>query len=446
MRDFTEGSVAKQIVLFSLPMLVGSIFQQMYSMVDAMVVGRFVGGTSLAAVGVAMGAMQFLLALLIGLTTGASVVISQYFGAKRRDKVESAVSTSAVFLTVFSIIIATAGVVLAPALFRLLNTAPEILGDSVLYMRILMAGIIFPIFYNMYTAYLRALGDSRSPLYFLIFCTILNTALDLLFVVRFGWGVAGVAVATITAQAVSAVLCHFYTKKYAELLHIKRFAFDRDLFLLILKYGTPAAMQMSLVSLAHLTITRLINSFGAMAMAGITAATKIDQMAIMPVSSISMALSTFVAQNIGAGQEARAKKGLRYSLLLMVSLAVLISGLMIVFGAGLISLFLNPEDADAAGILQVGLSYFNRMVVFYFLFAFLFAFNGFFRGAGDAVITMVFPVASLTLRTVSAHMFVNLAGMGPEALAWSIPIGWGLSSLASWLYYRKGLWRGKVAV
>jgi putative MATE family efflux protein len=446
LKDFTSGNAASQILKFSLPMLIGNVFQQVYSMADAIVVGRYVGGDALAAVGIAMNVTHFLVAALIGLTTGASVIISQFLGAKKHEELRRTVSTSVIFLAGLSLAISALGVALAPLTLRLLNAPQETLADAALYLRILMAGMAFPVFYNMYTAYLRALGDSRSPLFILICCTFLNIALDLLFVVRFHWGVAGAAVATVISQAVSAVLCFLYVRKSVPLLHVARLAFDRPLFGAVLKYGTPAAIQLSLVSLANLTITRLINSFGAAAMAGITAAAKIDQLAIMPLSSISMALSTFVAQNMGANQESRATKGFKTSLALMVGVAAGTSALLLAFGPGLISMFVNQSEPGSAEITRVGLYYLNIIVLFYFLFAFLFGFNGFFRGAGDAVIAMAFPVASLAVRTASAYLLVNLAGMGAEALAWSIPVGWGITSLASWAYYKKRLWAGKIIV
>jgi putative MATE family efflux protein len=444
LKDFTSGNATRQILLFSLPMLIGNLFQQLYSMADAVVIGRYVGGTALAAVGVAINILFFLLAVLMGLTTGASVIISQFYGARQYDRIERTVSTSIIFFAVLSAVITVLGVAGTPFLLRLLNASPEILDDATLYCRILMTGMVFPIFFNMYTAYLRALGDSRSPLYILIICTLLNIALDLLFVLQFQLGVLGVAVATVITQAAATVLCFLYTRHAVPLLRVTRMELDWELLRAIIKYGFPAALQLSLVTLANLTITRLINSFGTAAMAGITAAAKIDQLAIMPVSTVSMALSTFVAQNLGASREERAKKGFYSSLLLMVAVAVGISGLLILFGPQLISLFLNQDDAYTAEILRVGLEYLNILVAFYFLFAFLFAFNGFYRGAGDAVMAMVFPVGSLTIRTVSAYALVDFAGMGPKALAWSIPIGWGLCSLASWFYYRSRRWAGKT--
>jgi putative MATE family efflux protein len=444
LNDFTSGNAARQILLFSLPMLVGNLFQQIYSMADAVVVGRYVSGASLAAIGVSMNLLFFLISVLMGLTTGASVVISQFFGAGRHDSVRRTVSTSVIFLSALSAVITVLGVLFAPFLIGLLKAPPEIFSDAVLYFRILMGGTVFLVFFNMYTAYLRALGDSRSPLYILIFCTLLNIGLDLLFVLRFGLGVAGVASATVISQALSAVLCFLYAKYRVPLLSAKEMAFDGTLLKAILKYGFPAAIQLSLVTLANLSITRLINSFGPAAIAGITAAARIDQLAIMPVSNLSMALSTFVAQNMGAGKEDRAKQGFRHVLVYMLVVSVAISALLIAFGPQLVSLFLNEGEALTADILRVGLKDLNILVLFYFFFAFLFAFNGFFRGVGDAVIAMVFPVSSLALRAASAYALVEYAAMGPEALAWSIPVGWGLCSLASWVYYKKRLWAGKV--
>ena len=444
MRDFTSGGIAKQLLWFSLPMLIGSLFQQAYSMADAVVAGRLIGGNTLAAVGVAMTALNFLLAILMGLTTGASVVISQFYGAKRYDKLNATVSTSVVFLAMLSAAITLFGVMLSPRLLRLLNSPPEIFDEASAYLRILLGATIFPTFYNMYTAYLRALGDSRNPLFILIFTTTLNVALDVSFVIFFKMGVEGLALATILSQALSALLCYLYTRRFVPLLNVAKLSFDPDVFRSILKFGVPAAAQLSLVSLASLTITRLINSFGASAMAGITVSSRIDNIAIMPVSVLSMALSTFVAQNMGAGYEERAKKGFHTSLLIMVGLAVCTTGFLVVFGPRLILLFLDSREAGTAGILRVGSGYLSIMSMFYFLFAFMFAFNGFFRGAGDAVIAMVFPVVSLTLRAVTAHLLVGLAGMGPEALAWSIPVGWGVTSLASFAYYKKRLWAGKA--
>ena len=445
MRDFTVGSIAKQIILFSAPMLIGNLFQQLYSVVDMVVVGRYVSGDALASIGVSLSLINFILASLIGLTTGASVVISQFFGAKEYDRLKKTVSVSITVLIGIAIVLAFLGIAFAPAFLRLLNTNEDIFDDAVIYMRIAMGGVVFPVFYNMYTAYMRALGDSRRPLYFLICATSLNILLDLFFVIKLDMGVAGVAIATIISQMVSAVLCFAYANRKMEFLQVRKLQFDSVLFKLIFRYGAPAMMQFSLTTFAQLTITRLINSFGSAAMAGITAANRIDQFATMPVSNLSAALSTFAAQNMGAGLEERARKGFRTVLMLMLACSFLVSGVIMVYGNQLISLFLNQGDVNTPEILRIGGQNLNIMVRFYFLFVFLFVFNGFFRGVGDAVIAMVLPVFSLFLRVLSAYSLVRFASMGPEALAWSIGIGWGLSGLAGFVYYKKRLWVGKVA-
>ena len=446
MRDFTTGTIARQLLLFSIPMLIGNLFQQMYSIVDMIVVGRYISGSALASVGVSMNMIMFIVATLIGLTTGASVVISQFFGAKQYDRLKKTVSVSIITLFGISVLLTVLGISLSPLLLRLLGTGEEIFDDALIYMRIVMAGMVFPVFYNMYTAYMRALGDSKRPLYFLIFTTILNIGLNLFFVLVLDMGVAGVAMATIISQMIAAVLCFVYAARSMPILYVKKLEFDFELFKLIFKYGTPAALQLSLTSFAQLTITRLINSFGAAAMAGITTAARIDQFAIMPVQNLSMAMSTFVAQNMGAGIEERARKGLHIATIYMLICSFFMSLVLVLFRYPLISLFLSQGDPNAGEILRIGSEYLNIIVLFYFLFAFLFAFNGFFRGAGDAVIAMVFPVFSLTVRALSAYGLVGFFDMGPEALAWSIAIGWGLSSLASFVYYKKRLWAGKIVV
>jgi len=446
MRDFTKGNIAKPLMAFAAPMIIGNLFQQLYVIVDAIIVGRFIGGDALAAVGISMSIVGFLTSILIGLTTGSAVAIAQFYGAKHHDKLERTVSVSIIFLSGLSLILTVFGFIFAPHMLRLLNTDPVIFDEALRYLRIMMCGIVFTMFYNMYTAYLRALGDSRRPLYILIFTVILSGALTLYLVAVQGLGVTGAAASTIFAQFVAAVLCYLYSRRFAPHLIVKKLVFDNELFRLIIRYGAPAAVQMSFVSLAHLFITRLINTFGPAAMAGITAVARIDMLAIMPVATLSAAMSTFVAQNMGAGLEDRARKCFRISMLYMLVLAVCISAVLMAFGPQIISLFLNQGDANSLEILSIGTRYLNIMVVFYFLFAFLFAFNGFFRGVGDAKIAMVFPVVSLTIRTLSAHGMVMLLGMGPEALAWSIPIGWGFSGIASWIYYKKRLWVGKVAI
>jgi len=446
MRDFTKGSISKHLIAFSVPMLIGSVFQQLYSMVDAIVVGNYVGSGALAAVGTSAPVLGFLLGVLMGLTTGASVLVSQYFGANEPEKLSRTVSTSIIFMVILIVVISLVGFIGTPTFLRLLSVPDDIFADSVIYLQVSFAGLLFLMFYNIYTSFLRALGDARNPLYILILSTVLNIGLDILFVAGFNWGVAGAAYATIISQAMAAVVCLIYAHKKVPALKISKLIFDRELFPQILKYSIPSAIQLSLTSLAGLTIQRLVNSFGSIAIAGYTAAIRIDGFALMPLSSISMATSTLVAQNMGAGREDRAKKTLHDSLLLMLGVGITISALAWIFGRDLIAMFISGTPEEINSILAVGTKYLSIIVSFYSLFAIFFAFNGFFRGVGDAVIVMILTIFSLSLRAVCAHIMVDVFAMGPEAVAWSIPIGWGLCSLIAWIYYKRRIWAGKIVI
>ena len=444
MHDFTKGNVTQQIVRFAVPMLIGNLFQQLYSMADAAVVGRFVSGTALAAVGISMAVLNFLLSMLIGLATGASVLIAQFFGAGNERDLKRTVCTSLLFMCGLLVVVTVAGVVGTPFLLRLLNAPEDAFLDCVTYLRITLCGLVATLIYNVYTAYLRALGDSKNPLYFLILSASLNVGLDLLFVAVFRMGVAGAAIATVISQGISAVLCIWYADRKVPLLRVRRFVFDRALLKLVLHYSIPSAIQLSITSLASLTVQRLVNGFGTVAVAGIAAATRIDSFATMPISSVSMAISTFIAQNMGAGQLQRAKKGLHSAMILSLCIGVGISALSFLFGKNIITLFVATTDANAAQIISVGVQYLTVIAASYSLFAIFFSFNGFFRGVGDAVIVMALTITSLTLRAVLAHILVMQFGFGPEAVAYSIPVGWGLCSAFAWFYYKRNLWAGKV--
>ena len=446
MKDFTQGSITKQIIIFVIPMMIGSVFQQLYSLADAVIVGRYIGGGSLAAVGISMTVSFFLISLLIGLTSGASILISQLYGAKDIDQMKRVISTSIIFLTILAFVLTVVGITLTPLILQALGAPLDIVDDARIYMQITMGGIIFTAFYNMYTAYLRALGETKRPLYILIFSSLLNIGLNYLFVPVWGLGITGAALGTVISQGVAAILCYIYVRHRVSLLRVREMVFDQSLFIAVLKYGLPAALQMSMVALAALIITRLINSFGTAAIASITAVQRIDQLAIIPIFTLSTALSVFVGQNMGAGKEERCMKGLRIVMIQSLVVAIGISAALLIFGRRLIALFIYQYDENIYEILEIGHNYMRIMILFYFLFAILFSFNGFFKGVGDAMIAMVFPGISLAIRTVAAYGLVYLGGMGPEALAWSIPLGWTVSCILSFIYYKRRLWVGKMVI
>jgi len=443
-QDFTAGGIMSRLILFALPMLVGNVFQQLYSMVDAVIVGRYVGGQALAAVGASGAALNFLIATMMGLATGASVTVSQFFGAKEQDNLQKAVSTSVSFLLGLAFCVSALGYAFMPGIMRLLSVGEDVFTDTVAYMRTLIFGIVFIAMYNAFDAFLRAVGDSRTPLVFLIFSAFLNVGLDWLFVAVFRWGVRGAAAATVLSQASSVLPMYALIARTKPLLRITRLRLDLTMLRTVLRYSIPAAVQLSTVSFASLTIMRLVNTFGSSATAGYASAVKLDSLALMPSSSISMATAVFVGQNMGAGLEKRARRGLGAAMVFMVGVALAISAVLIVFGAPLMSLFMKRDDPRYDEIIAVGVGYLRVIAAFYFLHSTLFAFNGFFRGAGDAVIVMALTISSLAIRSVTAHLLVRYASMGPEAVAWSIPVGWLVTSLAGFLYYRAGFWRGKT--
>ena len=446
MKDFTQGGIMNRIVLFSVPMLIGNLFQQMYNLADAMIVGQFVGGKALAAVGSAGIFLGFLIALLMGLCTGASVVVSQFFGARQERQLKRTISTTLLFLVSLAVLLSAIGYVCMPLFLGMLRVPDDVFDDTLIYLRILMFGVVFLMLFNLYDSLLRALGDSRTALYCLIFSVMLNLVLDYLFVAVLHWGVAGAAYATVASMFMCIIPCYAYISRKIPLLKLGRPVFDRCLFRVILRYSIPAALQLSLVNFASLTIMRLVNTFGSSVSAGYSAALRLEQIALMPANSISMASASFVGQNIGAGLEQRARRALRATMVFMVCLSLVLSAVLLLFGQGLLSLFLRSSDANYVAILTAGTDYLRIIALFYCLHSTLFAFNGFFRGVGDAVIVMVLTVTSLTIRSLGAYAMVYLFGMGTQAIAFSIPIGWFTTSLIGWIYYARGRWRGKSVV
>ena len=443
-KDFTQGNINKQLLAFMAPMLIGSLVQQLTGIVDSVIVGRIVGGNYLAAIGISFAAFHLIVSILIGFMTGSSVVASQFFGAKQNKDVKITVSTSIVFIGITTLISSVLGIIFAPIILRVLGTGTDVFDQAVIFMRVLLGGTIGLIYYHVYATFLRALGDSKTPLYVLIVSSILNIGLNAVLFLSFDIGMWVIAFTLVFSQSIASIIIYFYIKKKVPALHIERLTFSKEHFRLIFKNGWPAAIQMSYFSFAILAVTRLINGFGSSAMAGITLAGRIDQIATMPIAMISIAMSTFVAQNMGANQEKRAQEGLKIATIQSIILAVLISIIIFLTGRYLFALFVHPSDANFTEIIHTGLSYMNIIVSFYVVAAILFAFNGFFRGVGDAMMAMLFPIVSLTIRTIVSYLLVHLGGFGPEALAWAIPIGWIITTICSFIYYKKRLWVGKM--
>lgn len=444
-RDMTQGSAGKLILTFTVPMLIGNIFQQLYNMVDSIVVGRFVGPNALAAVGTSFPIIFLLVSLIMGLTMGSGIVISQFFGAKQQEKVRRAVSTAVIFQAFCAIAMTGIGLVLSRPLLELMNTPPEIIDSSAAYMRIFFGGLVFMFSYNAFSGILRSLGDSKTPLYFLIVATLTNIILDIYFVARLGWGVQGVAWATLIAQALSSVLCIVYVYRKVPLLRYtwSELVFDRDIFKTMIRIGIPTSIQQTIASVGMMAVQGLVNSFGAVTMAAYTAASRMDSFAMMPIMNFGMGLSTFTGQNIGANKLDRVSEGLRATMKMAVLTCLAVSVLVYTFGPQLIAVFIDAEQVD---VITQGVDYMRTVSLFYAVFSILMIFNGLLRGAGDTVVPMLSVIASLAVRVGVAYWLASFANIGYRGIWWSIPAGWAVASGIPVLRYLSGKWRAKALI
>ncbi len=437
--NMSEGNTSRILLSFTLPMIAGNIFQQLYNVVDSIIVGRYVGFDALAAVGASFPVVFMLIAVVMGLTMGCSTVISQLFGAGEHARMRRAVFTSLVFLAATAVVCTGLGLLISQPMLRLLQTPVDIFARCVEYLNIFFIGTIFLFLYNGLSAILRALGDSKSPLYFLIIAALVNIVLDYVFVVYFNMGVGGVAWATIIAQAISVILCIWYILRRVAILRFEKtdLVFDRQLLSTMMRYAIPSTLQQFIVSFGMLAIQGLVNSYDTVVIAGYTAAVRIDQIAMMPIMNFSMGLSTFVAQNVGAGTSHRVKEGYRTTLFCCLIVAVLVTGTAYLFGNQIIGVFVDVET-DLA-VIEVGATYLKVVSPFYAIMGLMFTANGVLRGAGDVNIFMFITLLNLIARVTSAYILA--AFIGPEAIWWSLPVGWGISALLSNARYLSGRWK-----
>lgn len=444
MKDFTTGSESKHIFQFALPMLIGNVFQQMYNIVDSIIVGRFLGDKALAAVGASFPILFMITALVVGIGIGAGVVISQYFGAKKYDEVRKASNTILIFLMVSGTIITFIGIVSSKFIFRLLFLPEELMDQAIAYLNVYMAGMVVLFGYNAISSILRGIGDSKTPLYFLIVATFLNIILDLVFVVVLKWGISGAAWATVISQGVAFVIAIIYLQQQNHLLRISfhDLTFDWAIFRQSVKIGLPTGIQQTLVALGGMALMGIVNTFGTAVIAAYSAASRVDSLAVIPTMSIGGALSGFVGQNVGANKLERVKKGLKASLRMAVMYCIVISAVMVLWGDKIMTLFTTSDD-----VVKIGHQYLMVVGLFYSVFAVLFSINGLLRGAGAALIPMYITLLSLWLvRVPLAYLFSKVFHMGAVGIWWAIPFGWTMGAIAAVLYYRYGKWQNKSVV
>lgn len=441
----TQGSVVGHLVRFAVPLLLGNLFQQLYNTVDLWVVGKFVSNEAYSAVGTVTPIITMLIGFFMGLASGAGVVISQYYGAKKHDQVRQTVHTSIVMTLALGVALSAAGILIIPYMLRLMNTAPEAVPEATTYLTIYFAGAMGLLLYNMGSGILRAVGDSKRPFYFLVVSALLNIALDLLFVIGFGMKVEGVAYATILSQGVSAALILLVLARSGEdciRLRWKELRVDRRILRQIVRIGVPSALQLAITSFSNVFVQSYINYFGLDCMSGWTTYSKLDQFIILPVQSLGLAATTFVGQNLGTDQVERAKRGTRDAFFLSVSITVVISSAAIALAPQLVAFFNDKPEVVAYGTL-----FLRYMCPCYVLICVNQVYSGSLRGAGISQPPTYIMLASFVVfRQIYLYIMANFISNTILPIAMGYPAGWLVCSVLTLIYYNHVDLAGKRVV
>lgn len=442
-KDMTSGSPTRLIIKFSIPMLLGNICQQLYSIIDTVIVGKFGPKNALAAVG-ATAALNFLIiGLAFGLSSGIAIVISQYYGAKDYTNVRKGFATATFMVLGASVIMGTIGFISSHWLLDVLGTPHSFIDQSDLFMKITFAGILGTTFYNGISAVLRALGDSLTPLKFLALSCILNIVLDLIFVIVFHWNVPGVAFATVISQWVSAIGCIIYTMTKVKILRmpLKEFRPDKNIFRKCLKLGIPAALQNALISVSMVALQKVINSYGEVAMAANTAYSRIEMLVLQPGMSVGAALSSFAGQNVGAGRFDRAKKGYHSASIIILTFSLLMLPVIYFGGESIMKLFTKKEDVE---VVRIGIHALRITCMFYMAVGMIFVSRNFLSGTGDINITMFMGFSEVVCRVALAIILPIYLGV--YGIWWATAINWVITAFIGITRVTSGKWKTKAIV
>ena len=432
-----EGSIWKGIVGFAIPIFLGNLFQQLYNTVDSLIVGKFLGSEALAAV-TSSGSLIFLMVgFFNGIAIGAGVVISKYFGAKDYETLKKAVHTDVAFGLSAGVMLTVLGMFLAPLMLQWMGTPAEVLPNSIAYFRTYFAGSVAFVMYNIVMGILQAVGDSKHPLYYLIFSSVVNVLLDLLFVGVFKWGIASAALATVLSQAASAILCFLRLVRSEEVYRvcIRDIQFHPQMLRQIISMGLPTGLQNSIIAIANVVVQSNINAFGMLVVAGSGVYSKIEGFVFLPITCFSMSLTTFIGQNLGAKQFDRAKNGARFGVVCSILLAEAV-GVIVYFAMPVLaSLFDSNPDVVAIATLQA-----RTESLFYFLLAFSHCISGILRGAGKSAVPMyVMLVAWCAIRIAYITIAVRIVHTA-QTIYWAYPLTWSISSVIFLIYYLKVDW------
>ena len=437
MEPMTSGSIWKRMILFALPLMLGNLFQQMYNTVDSLIVGRFVGSSALAAVSSSGSLIGMLIGLLSGISSGAGVIVARHFGAGDREGLHRTVHTIVAFGLAAGVVMTAVGVLLSPQILMWMGTPESVMAESVTYLRIYFCGSLAVMMYNVFVGILQAVGDGRHPLYYLIASSVVNLGLDLLFIQAFDAGVGGAALATVISQVVSALLCLIQLMRTKEdyRLELRSIRFERDILGQIVRVGLPSGVQNSIIAFANVIVQSNVNAFGEMAMAGYGAYAKIEGFGFLPINSFTLALTTFVGQNLGAMQHERTRKGARFGILMTVTLAEAIGVLVFIFAPQLIALFDPTPEVVAFGVGKA-----RTAALFYCLLAYAHSMAAVLRGAGKAVIPMAIMIAIWCgVRVAFLSITIPLTH-SIQMVYWVYPLTWGISCVLFFLYYKKADW------
>ena len=433
--DMTTGNPVKLILLFSIPLLIGNIFQQFYSMVDTIIVGRFVGVEALAAVGTTSSMVFLVNGFVMGLTSGFAVLISQKYGAKDEAGVKKAVASSITLSIIATIIVTFISVISAKPLLTLMNTPSNIMKDASAYIIILYAGNVAIIFYNMMAAILRALGDSKTPLYFLIVSSVLNIILDLVLIINFKMGVAGAAYATVISQGVSALLCVIYTYKKYKILRLKKedFKVKKRYYRKHLKIGIPMALQFSITAIGIMTVQSAINIFGSTVIASYAASSKVLQLVMQPATTLGVTMATYCGQNIGAKRYDRIKLGVKKCVQISIITSLISAMVLIFLGKYFVMMFVSNPDAE---ILSYAQQVLNISAIFFIPLGLIFVYRNALQGIGDSFIPMMAGVYELVARAVVAFTLPKVLEFMGICLA--DPVAWFAAVIPlAYTYYKR---------
>ena len=441
--DMTEGNIFKHLLTFAIPLLIGNVFQQLYNMVDSWVVGNYVSDEAFSAVGTVGPITYLLIGFFIGFSSGASVVISQFYGAKRYDKVRSAVHTAIVVTFLLGIAFTVIGVLMVPLMLSLMDTPESVLPEATEYLTVYFAGIMGLMIYNMGSGILRAIGDSKRPFYFLVVSAVTNIVLDLVFVLVFHMGVAGVALATVIAQALSAVLVLITLFRTSTCVKISfsHLRVDREMLGKIVRLGIPAALQMAITSFSNVFVQSYINYFDKYAMGGWTAYSKIDQLILLPMQSLALASTTFVGQNLGIGNEERARRGVRTALLMSMASTVILMVPVMVFAPQAVWFFNKAPE-----VIEFGTLFIRWLSPFYVLCCVNQVYAGALRGSGNTKAPMVIMLISFVgFRQLYLFVMKNFISNTILPISMSYPAGWLVCSTLMLVYFqRANLSKGRV--